>query len=113
LQAASQHRADFRQCGEDFRALVLRQRKVDATVVEAVLTALQQTLLGGPTELAEAEEINTRKRVMQQVYQTEDKRTVRRRLARSKAQAPALGITQWVSGVEEKLPQLIGKATAA
>jgi hypothetical protein len=52
-QAASQHRADFRQCGEDFHALVLRQRKVDATVVEGVLTALQQTPLAGPTELAE------------------------------------------------------------
>jgi hypothetical protein len=52
-QAASQHRADFRQCGQDFRALVLRQRKVDATVVEGVLTALQQTPLAGPTELAE------------------------------------------------------------
>jgi hypothetical protein len=55
-----------------------------------------------------AEEINTRKRVMKKVFQTEDKRTVRRRLARSKAQAPVLGITPWVSEVEEKLPQLIG-----
>src|SRR5690349_14880085 len=31
-QAASQHLEDFRQCGEDFRAFVLRKRKVDATV---------------------------------------------------------------------------------
>jgi hypothetical protein len=45
---------------------------------------------------------------MKKVFQTEDKRTVRRRLARSKAQAPVLVITPWVSGVEEKLPQLIG-----
>ena len=30
-QAASQHLEDFRQCGEDFRAFVLRKRKVDAT----------------------------------------------------------------------------------
>jgi len=35
-QAASQHLEDFRQCGEDLRAFVLRKRKVDATVVEAV-----------------------------------------------------------------------------
>jgi len=41
--AASQHLEDFRQCGEDFRAFVLRQRKVDATVVDAVLAELLQT----------------------------------------------------------------------
>jgi len=50
-QAASQHLEDFRQCGEDFRAFVLRKRKVDATVVEAVLAALLQTPFAGPTEL--------------------------------------------------------------
>src|SRR5215831_6165539 len=50
-QAASQHLEDFRQCGEDFRAFILRKRKVDATVVEAVLTELLQTPLAGPTEL--------------------------------------------------------------
>jgi hypothetical protein len=53
------------------------------------------------------EEINTRKKVMKKVFQTHDKRTVRRRLARLKGQAPTLGILPWVSGVEEKLPQLI------
>ncbi len=50
-QAASQHREDFRQCGEDMRAFVLRKRKVDPTVVEGVLHALLQTPLAGPTEL--------------------------------------------------------------
>src|SRR5262244_2247411 len=50
-QAASQHLEDFRQCGEDFRAFVLRKRKVDATVVEAVLSELLHTPLAGPTEL--------------------------------------------------------------
>jgi len=50
-QAASQHLEDFRQCGEDFRAFVLRKRKVDAAVVEGVLQALLQTPLAGPTEL--------------------------------------------------------------
>src|SRR5262249_55457952 len=53
------------------------------------------------------EEINTRKKVMKHVFQTHDKRTVRRRLARLQEQAPTLGILPWVSGVEEKLPQLI------
>jgi transposase-like protein len=50
-QAASQHLEDFRQCGEDMRAFVLRKRKVDATVVEGVFTELLQTPLAGPTAL--------------------------------------------------------------
>src|SRR4029450_8938630 len=50
-QAASQHLEDFRQCGEDFRAFVLRKRKVDATVVEAGLAELLHTPLAGPTDL--------------------------------------------------------------
>ncbi|HSF28948.1 MAG TPA: transposase [Candidatus Tectomicrobia bacterium] len=53
-------------------------------------------------------EIEARKPMMKKLLQTRDKRTVRRRLARLKAQAAALGITPWVTGVEEKLPQLIG-----
>jgi transposase-like protein len=52
-------------------------------------------------------EINTRKTMMKKVFQTQDKRTVRRRLARLREQAPELGITTWVTGVEEKLPRLI------
>jgi len=50
-QAASQHLEDFRQCGEDFHAFVLRKRKVDAMVVEAVLAAVLHTPLAGPTDL--------------------------------------------------------------
>jgi transposase-like protein len=50
-QAASQHVEEFRQCGEDFRTFVLRRRKVDAMVVEAVLAELLKTPLAGPTEL--------------------------------------------------------------
>src|SRR5262245_58252021 len=50
-QAASQHLEDFRPCGEDWRAFVLRQRKVDAPVVEAVLAELRHTPLAGPTAL--------------------------------------------------------------
>lgn len=49
--AASQHLEDFRQCGEDVRAFVLRKRKGDATVVDAVLAELLQTPVAGPTAL--------------------------------------------------------------
>ena len=51
-QAASQHLEDFRQCGADFRAFVLRQRQVDASVVAGVLTELLATPLAGPLALA-------------------------------------------------------------
>lgn len=50
-QAASQHLEDFRQCGEDVRAFGLRKRKVDATVVEAVLHELLKAPLAGPAAL--------------------------------------------------------------
>jgi transposase-like protein len=50
-QAASQHLKDFRQCGEDMRAFVLRKRKVDTTVVEGTLHELLQTPLAGSPEL--------------------------------------------------------------
>jgi hypothetical protein len=53
------------------------------------------------------EEITTRKRVMKNVLQTHDKRTVCRRRARLRDQAPTLGITTWITHVEAKLPQLI------
>jgi transposase-like protein len=53
------------------------------------------------------EEITPRKRAMKKVLQTHDKRTVRRRLARLREQAPALGLTTWITHVEAKLPQLI------
>jgi transposase-like protein len=52
-------------------------------------------------------EINARKPVMKKVFQTQDKRTVRRRLARLRAHASELGILPWVSQVEAKLPRLI------
>ena len=44
---------------------------------------------------------------MKKLLQTHEKRPVRRRLARVKAQAPALGMTPWVTGVAEKLPPLM------
>jgi len=51
--------------------------------------------------------IDARKPALKKRLQTRDKRTVRRRLARLKEQATALGITPWVSRVEAKLPGLI------
>ena len=57
-QAASQHLEDFRQCGADVRAFVLRQRQVDATVVEGVVPELLQTPLAGPAALVPR--VNTR-----------------------------------------------------
>jgi hypothetical protein len=53
------------------------------------------------------EESTTRQRAMKKVWQTRDKRPVRRRLARLREQAPALGLTTWLTHVEATLPQLI------
>ena len=53
------------------------------------------------------EESTRRQRAMKQVVQTHDQRTVRRRLARLREPAPALGITAWSTKVEAKLPPLI------
>jgi len=52
-------------------------------------------------------EINARKPAMKRLFQTRDKRTVRRRLARLRERAADLGMTPWVTAVEAKLPQLI------
>jgi transposase-like protein len=58
-------------------------------------------------------EIDARKPVMKKILQTRDKRTVRRRLARLRERASELGLTPWVSRVEEKLPELIGSVGSA
>ena len=47
-QAASQPLEDLRQCGEDLHAFMLRQRTVEATVVDAVLADLLHPPLAGP-----------------------------------------------------------------
>jgi transposase-like protein len=52
-------------------------------------------------------EIKARKPAMKRLFQTRDKRTVRRRLAWLRERAPEWGITPWVTAVEAKLPQLI------
>src|SRR2546428_7262535 len=51
--------------------------------------------------------IDARKPAMKRLFQTHDKRTVRRRLARLKERAAEWGMTPWVSAVEAKLPQRI------
>jgi hypothetical protein len=74
--------------------LVLRQRMVDATVVEDVLTALQQTALVRPTEVAER--VNTQwgrqdlpaaniQTALEQISCVPVLRTLRRQLAGSQA----------------------------
>lgn len=53
------------------------------------------------------EEIKERKKTMKKVFQTTDKRTVRRRLTRLREEADDWGITPWVTTALEKLPSLI------
>lgn len=53
------------------------------------------------------EEIAVRKRKMKRVLQTNDKRTVRRRLEKLKESSQELGICDWVEQTEQKLPKLL------
>lgn len=48
-----------------------------------------------------------RKSLMKRVFQTRDKRTVKRRLAKLSAQAESLGITEWVSQTQHHLEHLL------
>jgi len=52
-------------------------------------------------------EIAVRKRKMKKVLQTDDKRTVRRRLQKLKESAGELGISEWVGQTENNLPKLL------
>ncbi len=52
-------------------------------------------------------QIAHRKSLMKRIFQTNDKRTVKRRLDAIKTIAQSLGITQWVQQTEEDLPKLI------
>jgi len=51
-QAASQHVEDFRQRGEEFKAFVIRKRKVDETVVEGVRLEVLRRPLASNEELS-------------------------------------------------------------
>jgi len=64
---------------------------------------------GFKPHFATAAESNMRKPALKQLFRTQDKRPVRRRLARLQEQAPALGILAGITGVQEKRPQLIGR----
>jgi transposase-like protein len=53
------------------------------------------------------EEIDARKSKMKKVFQTQDKRTVKRRLEKLKESSEELGISEWIQGTEAKLPKLL------
>ena len=52
--------------------------------------------------------LEARKPVLKRLWQTREQRTVRRRFARLKAGAAEGGMTPWGTGVEAKLPPLLG-----
>jgi len=52
-------------------------------------------------------EINARKPKMKKVFQTNDKRTVKRRLGKLKSSSEELGIAEWVEQTEQRLPKLL------
>jgi transposase-like protein len=52
-------------------------------------------------------DVRERKAAMKKVFQTTDKRTVKRRLARLKERAEEWGITAWVELTEKRLPNLL------
>jgi transposase-like protein len=56
---------------------------------------------------SDKDEIAVRKKKMKRVLQTNDKRTVRRRLEKLKGSSQELGISEWVEQTEEKLPKLL------
>lgn len=53
------------------------------------------------------EEIAARKSKMKKVFQTQDKRTVKRRLVKLKESSEELGISEWVQQTEANLPKLL------
>ena len=53
------------------------------------------------------DEIAVRKKKMKRVLQTNDKRTVMRRLEKLKESSEELGINEWIQQTEEKLPKLL------
>jgi transposase-like protein len=53
------------------------------------------------------EDVTERKKAMKKVFQTTDKRTVKRRFARLKERAAAWGIEAWITLTEKKLPHLL------
>jgi len=56
---------------------------------------------------SDKEEIEVRKKEMKKLFQTNDKRTVKRRLTKLKEKAQQLKIDEWVQKTEHQLPQLL------
>ena len=52
-------------------------------------------------------QIDSRKKEMKKILQTEDKRTVKRRLFRLKESSETLGINEWINQTESNLPKLL------
>ncbi len=59
------------------------------------------------------DEIAARKKKMKRVLQTNDKRTVRRRLQKLKESSQELGISEWVEQTQQKLPKLLPSVGSA
>jgi transposase-like protein len=55
----------------------------------------------------EDKDVDTRKPLMKKVFQTRDKRTVKRRLCKLKESSESLGIQEWVEQTESNLPKLL------
>jgi len=55
----------------------------------------------------EDKDIDERKPKMKKVFQTQDKRTVKRRLGKLKESSESLGIQEWVEQTESNLPKLL------
>ena len=55
----------------------------------------------------EDKDVDMRKPLMKKVFQTKDKRTVKRRLGKLKESSEALGIQEWVTQTESNLPKLL------
>ena len=62
---------------------------------------------------SDKDEIAVRKRKMKRVFQTNDKRTVRRRLGKLKESSGELGISEWVEQTQEKLPKVLPSVGSA
>jgi transposase-like protein len=61
----------------------------------------------------EQEEIADRKSKMKKVFQTTDKRTVRRRFEKLKESSGKLGIQEWIEQTEKNLPKLLPSVGSA
>ena len=59
------------------------------------------------------EQIAIRKRKMKKVFQTKDKRTVRRRFQKLKESSEELGIDEWIQQTEGNLPKLLPSVGSA